>query len=131
MTWTPRLVLVEHPVAAADANIEARNRAYARAAMLDCLRLGEAPFSSGFLYAWSGVLDDHAPEEREAGIAAGLAWGEQAEATVVYMDLGVTAGMERGIAEALSLGRPVEYRTLPGWADSVIGWQRPDGKGKA
>lgn len=46
----------------------ARNRMYARRAMLDCLRHGEAPFASHLLY--TQVLDDTIPEDRELGMSA-------------------------------------------------------------
>ena len=52
------------------------------------------------------------PEERQWGIDAGLAWSDKAEATVVYIDRGISRGMEYGIANAERAGRPVERRTL-------------------
>lgn len=58
------------------------------------------------------MLDDRNPEERELGIKMGLAWGEVAEATVVYTDHGISDGMERGIMAAMFAERPVEYRRL-------------------
>jgi hypothetical protein len=33
----------------------------------------------------------------------------------VYTDLGISAGMERGIAQAKSLGLEVDERTVPNW----------------
>ncbi|MHB8271999.1 DUF7768 domain-containing protein [Bradyrhizobium sp.] len=83
---------------------------YAKAAMLDSLRRGESPLASHLL--WPGILDDANPEERAAGIAAGLAWGCCAEATVVYGDRGISPGMVQGIARAHDEGRPVEHRRL-------------------
>jgi hypothetical protein len=108
-----RLVVVESPYAG---NVE-RNERYARACMADCLRRGEAPFASHLLYTQPGVLRDHVLAERELGIKAGLAWGALADATVVYTDLGITPGMERGIEAAKKL-RPVHYRSLGGeWGE--------------
>lgn len=106
-----RLVILESPYAG---DIE-RNVAYARAAMRDCLNRGDAPAASHLLYTQPGVLDDGNPAERASGIAAGLAWGKVAEATVVYTDLGHSEGMVQGIARAWFDGRPIEYRTLEGW----------------
>lgn len=103
-----RLVIVETPYAG---DIE-RNVAYARACLRDCLSRGEAPFASHLLYTQPGILDDTLPHERELGINAGLIWGEAAEATVVYMDLGISSGMRYGIERAARAGRPIEYRTL-------------------
>ena len=103
-----RRVIVESPL---KGDFE-KNKAYARACMRDCLRRGEAPFASHLLYAQDGILDDTIPEERTLGIEAGLAWGAVAEATVVYTDLGVSSGMEFGIARAKQEGRTVVWRTL-------------------
>lgn len=106
-----RLVIVESPYAG---DIE-RNTRYARAAVRDSLARGEAPVASHLLYTQPGVLRDEEPTERQWGIDAGLAWGAVAAATVVYTDLGVSRGMQYGIANAKAAGRPVEFRTLPGF----------------
>lgn len=91
-----------------------RNLRYLRACMADCLRRGEAPFASHGLYTQPGVLDDTIPAERRLGIEAGLAWGQKADATVVYEDFGITPGMGIGIDRAHACGRPVEFRWLGG-----------------
>jgi hypothetical protein len=59
------------------------------------------------------VLDDTVQEQRELGMKAGFAWGSIASKRVVYMDLGESAGMTMGIAEAEADGQPVERRYLP------------------
>lgn len=92
-----------------------RNVDYARAAMKDCLLRGESPYASHLLYTQVGVLDDTIPAERNHGIHAGFAWRQIAEKTVVYNDLGISKGMEYGIADAKKRGCPVEYRSLPNW----------------
>lgn len=109
---TFRLVILESPYA----GDTERNVAYARAAMSDCLRRGESPYASHLLLTQPGILDDGDPAERAHGIAAGLAWGERADATVVYTDLGISRGMAEGIVRAEARGRPVEMRSLSGWA---------------
>lgn len=103
-----RRVIVETPYAG---DIKS-NIKFARACMRDCLDRGEAPFASHLLYTQEGILDDNKPDERELGIHAGLVWGAQAEATVVYTDLGISNGMKKGIRLAKEIGRPVEHRTL-------------------
>lgn len=108
-----RRVIVESPYA----GDVARNERYARACVRDCLLRGEAPIASHLLYTQVGILSDVIPEERERGIAAGLAWLATAEASVVYVDLGVSAGMKLGMACAADRGVPVEIRMLTGWAD--------------
>lgn len=90
----------------------ATNEAYARRALRDCLLRGEAPIASHLLYTQPGVLDDTIADERALGIEAGLVWGALAEATVVYTDRGISAGMRLGIERALREGRPIEYRSF-------------------
>jgi hypothetical protein len=51
-------------------------------------------------------------DERELGMSAGLAWGPVADATVVYIDKGISPSMKRGIADAEAAERPVEYQVL-------------------
>lgn len=104
-----RLVILESPYAG---DVE-RNVAYARACLRDCLYRGESPLASHLLYTQPGVLNDHSPEERAMGLKAGHDWYLKAYTCVVYTDLGISPGMEAGIAAARSHGVPVEYRTLP------------------
>jgi hypothetical protein len=103
-----RLVIIESPFAG---HIEA-NVAYARRAIRDALSRGEAPLASHLLYTQPGILRDEVHEERQRGIDAGLAWGKVAEATVVYVDLGISKGMRYGIAAAEQMGRRVEFRRI-------------------
>lgn len=78
--------------------------------MRDSLLRGESPMLSHLLY--TQALDDSDQRERMIGIAAGLAWGRVADATVVYTDRGISSGMRLGIARAASEERPVFYRSL-------------------
>ena len=104
----PRLVIIESPFAG---DIEA-NLLYARRAIRDSLRRGEAPFASHLLYTQPGVLDDGIEEEREQGIKAGFAWRQVATLTAVYQDRGITPGMQQGIQDAINRSCPVEYRNI-------------------
>lgn len=110
MTVERQVVQLESPFGAPDADGIVRNVAYALIAMRDSLQRGEAPFASHLLY--TQMLDDAVPEERMLGIAAGLAIGEGADATVLYEDLGISGGMRLGIDHAVELGRPIKYRRL-------------------
>ncbi|OGD81322.1 hypothetical protein A2572_02255 [Candidatus Collierbacteria bacterium RIFOXYD1_FULL_40_9] len=107
-------VIVETPFKGKDKAEEDRNITYARACARDCLvNYDEAPFLSHLLYTQEGILKDGVDEERWLGINAGLAWGEAAEATVVYIDLGTSVGMQHGITNAIHTNRPIFYRKLP------------------
>lgn len=103
-----RLVIIESPYSG---DIE-WNTEYAKQCVHDCLMNGEAPIVSHLLFTQPGILDDTIPHERELGLLAGISWYRVAQACVVYMDLGVSEGMDRGIAEAIRNFVPVEYRKL-------------------
>lgn len=107
-----RRVVVESPYAG---DVE-RNLRYARAAMLDCLNRGEAPFASHLLYTQPGLLDDTLSGERMLGIRAGLAWGVVADLVAVYTNLGISGGMRQGIDHHTKHGRLIVYRSLPAGA---------------
>ncbi len=101
-----RRVILESPFSGdREANTE-----YARACLLDSLKRGEAPIASHLLY--TRVLDDDDDEQRELGIAAGHAWTSVPDTVAVYDDLGVSPGLQTGIAAAQLAGVPIEYRTL-------------------
>lgn len=106
MRKAPQRVVVESPYAGATA----ANARYLRACLRDSLLRGEAPFASHAIYC--GPLNDSLPAERELGIAAGFEWREAAQLTAVYCDLGISSGMRAGLAHAVGMGQPVEYRTL-------------------
>lgn len=110
-----RLVIIESPYAG---DIE-RNVEYARACVRDSLLRGEAPIASHLLYTQPGILDDNIPAERQHGIDAGLAWRAVAHASVVYVDLGVSRGMQYGIAAARRAGIPIEERSIADWREGV------------
>lgn len=104
----PRLVILESPYA----GDTERNVRYARACLRDSLQREEAPLASHLLYTQPGVLDDTVPEQRAMGIEAGLAWGPSAAATVAYLDLGLSSGVQAGIYRAVLEFRPVLVRRL-------------------
>lgn len=106
-----KLVLVESPFAG---DVETNLR-YLKACMLDSLSRGEAPFASHMLY--TQVLDDDVADQRALGISAGLAWGQKADFTALYLDRGLSGGMRLGIKAAVACGRLIVERRLGGeWA---------------
>lgn len=68
-----------------------RNIAYARAALRYCLEQGVSPYASHLLL--TQVYDDLNPEQREAGIRAGLAMGDQCDERWFFVDHGMSGGM--------------------------------------
>lgn len=107
-----RLVILESPYAGKTPEDVERNVAYARRCVRDSLMRQESPLASHLLYTQPGILDDTVPAERQHGIDAGLAWRAVAQASVVYVDHGISKGMDYGIAAAKEAGLPVEYRSL-------------------
>ena len=89
-----------------------RNRAYAKLAVRDCLKRGEAPYASHLFFDQPGILDDKILEERELGIKAGYAWGDAAQLAAFYMDLGMSNGMQRALERWRNNGVEIEYRYL-------------------
>lgn len=117
-----RRVILESPFAGATPELAARNARYLDAAMRDCLNRGESPYASHRML--TSALDDTKPDERELGIAAGFAWRKAAAATVAYVDLGVSRGMQHGFINAAKLAarqchrgevqHAIEFRWLRG-----------------
>lgn len=103
-----RMVILESPYKGAVQN----NIDYARRALRDSLMRGEAPLASHLLYTQHGVLNDEVEWERRQGIEAGLAWERASQATVVYVDRGISEGMLYGIDRANEAGRVVNFRSV-------------------
>lgn len=105
-----RLVVIESPYAG---EVE-RNLLYARRAMRDCLRRGEAPIAFHLLYTQPGILDDSIPDERKLGIAAGLEWAMKASLICFYTDYGWSRGMEGALTfyKGLPFQIITEYRQI-------------------
>lgn len=113
-------VIIESPYAAPPDtpksqidDVIAANVAYAKRAIMDCLRRGEAPLASHLLFTQDGILRDAHPKERILGIDAGHAWLPVAEAVVFYMDRGKSPGMQQAWDRAEAAGIPCIERRLP------------------
>lgn len=103
---------LESPYAAPTKEGIEENLAYAKACVRDSLKKNEAPYASHLFFTQEGILDDTIPEERELGIMAGKEWERAAQYTVVYVDRGISSGMQMGIDICKTVGRPVRYRSL-------------------
>jgi hypothetical protein len=92
------------------------NLAYARAALLDSIERGEAPFASHLLYPQ--VLDDNDQVQRDLGLACEAAYMKVCHKVAVYIDLELSEGMESTVCRAVSEGVHVQRRSLFGWSKS-------------
>ena len=83
---------------------------YARLALREQLDLGRIPFASHLLYPQA--LNDAKPEQRKLGIEAGWIPYAMGAIAAVYVDFGITLGMQEGIEEAKRLGCKLEARAF-------------------
>ena len=104
------IVIIESPYSG---DIE-RNTLYAREAVRDAIKRGEAPYASHLLYTQEGILRDEVPEERAEGIDAGLSFHYACSYVVVYVDYGITEGMKQGITHAAEMGVDIIARSIKG-----------------
>jgi len=107
-----RSVILEAPFKGENWESTEENVRFARLCGHDCFLRGEAFFASHLLYTQEHVLNDKIPEERKLGIEGGFVWKEVSDATVVYINRGISKGMDLGIKAALKMCHPVEYRCL-------------------
>lgn len=91
-----------------------KNKLYAIACGMDMTKRKEAVFASHLIYPM--FLRKYNEEDRNDGIDAGYAWYAAADICCVYLDLGLTEGMIRGIARAESFKVKVDRRWLPTWS---------------
>jgi hypothetical protein len=70
-----------------------------------------APYASHLFF--TQFLDDTNPDHRALGIEAGFCFAKDSEYRLFFTDLGISAGMERGRVEAISLGQIIQEHTLP------------------
>lgn len=107
---TKMITQIETPFSAPTERGLVRNVYYSMLAVRDSLERGEVPYASHLFY--TQMLNDNTEHERQLGIDAGLEIGKLAVQTVVYIDLGISPGMEYGILAADDAGRPVHRRRL-------------------
>ena len=100
------LVLIESPYKGA----VKLHKAYLRRCFRDSINRGEVPLATHKLYI--DVLDDNDPTQRELGMSMMKELIEKTAYSVVYYDLGLSPGMNRGIKYAIEIGKPVYRRSL-------------------
>ena len=110
-----RRVIVESPYGHEQDHLVARNIAYLRACMRDCVLRHESPYASHGFLTQPGVLRDEVESERALGIEAGFVWRRAADCAVFYTDLGVSRGMELALEACALLQLPYQMRTLGDW----------------
>jgi len=119
-------VIIETPYRAETKKEIKENIRYARACVKDSLDRGEAPIASHLLYTQGGILRDEIKAERNLGIKAGLAWLEDAELHVFYIDRGFSEGMRFAYTCSRFLSVKREYRRLK--VETLANQQDEEGK---
>ena len=105
-----RRILLESPYASDDPAVVDGNIAYARECARDCLKRDESPLASHLVFPF--ILNDKIEHERALGIEAGLAWISVADAMVLYVDRGVSPGMQEAMRRAQRAGLEVVLRSI-------------------
>jgi hypothetical protein len=105
-----KCVIIESPFRGRSPEEFAFHLQYLQFALRDAIGRGESPYASHQML--TTALDDEIQIERSIGISAGQAWMRRADLVAVYTDLGISDGMNAGIATAKLLGKPIEYRKL-------------------
>lgn len=91
-----------------------QNLIYARLALLNSLKIGEAPLASHLLYTqvWAET-----PELRNAGIKAGIQMHHRCDLVVLCIDLGVSGGMRLAADNAKLINTEQTRRSILDVAD--------------
>ncbi len=87
-----------------------RNEAYALRCVADSLSRNEAPHAGRLVY--TRVLDDNVPEQRAAGIDAHCAFIACVPRMVLYIDYGITDGMQLALYRAHDEQKAIEFRKI-------------------
>lgn len=107
---TKKLVVVETPYASENVALLQRHIVYAKLCLSDSLKRGEAPLVSSLLYPQ--VLDDRIKLDHDLAMLCSLSWIRGCDMVVVYIDYGITPGMQIAINTAKIKTVKIEYRQL-------------------
>lgn len=110
-------VIIISPFFSEKSNIIKRNIKYAIKCLKHSLYFGESPLAFHLLYTY--VLDDNKKEEREKGFKASKIWYKQAEKIAIYIDYGVSSGMQKDINIAREYLLPFELRCFGSITDCI------------
>lgn len=110
--------IVESPYFAFSVEDRIVRLVYLRNCLADSIARGEAPFASHFIYPH--FLDDNDADDRLQGLMLGQVWASVAERVAVYVDLGISPGMRRGIKLAQRREIPRDYRSVRGLSVEAI-----------
>jgi hypothetical protein len=114
-----KLIAVESPYGSDDWQEIAENIHYLRACMHYVHLQGNAPYASHAISTQPGVLDDSDKGpggERETGIFGGQAIADRMDEKWVFMDKGMTTGMEYGYKRSGEINQPILIKELgPDW----------------
>ena len=110
------LVTVESPLKANQGYSREQFKRYREFCLKDAIERGEEVYCSHWL---ADILDDDDPRERMQGLMIGLKWAAKSDYAVLYVDFGVSEGMQIALEMYNQIGMRVERRSLPDAAKIV------------
>ncbi|MFZ1970993.1 MAG: hypothetical protein WAU65_02335 [Candidatus Nanoarchaeia archaeon] len=104
----PLIVVLETPYEGKRSTNKKRDSKYIRKCIMECLfNYREIPIPSHLFY------DKLIKNKKKRGIESYLAMIDRpADATIVYMNLGISNEMNLGVEKAIKANRAIEYRNL-------------------
>ncbi len=85
---------------------------YGRRCLHDSIQHGEIPFASHLLYTQDDVLVDAIPAERKRGLELNELWLLKCDTMAVYIDYGISPGMDKAIQIADTNMLEINYRKI-------------------
>lgn len=107
---TRRLVIIESPYSNDDLTMVNRHTLYAKQCLKDSFKRGEAPFSSHILY--SDALNYRVRIDKDIGLISHVSWIAVCDLVAVYVDFGLSEGMQLAVNVAKIKHKRIEYRTI-------------------
>jgi len=105
-----KLVVIESPWAGLDAGTKAKK--YLKGCIRDVLARNEIPWASHAMLAWTEALYESDEEQRAEGILVNKSMILRADLVALYVDHGISKGMEAAKLWSAMHGIPMEKRTL-------------------
>ena len=106
-----RPVILESPYRGKNTAGMARNIRYTKLCCREAfLRYAKVPFASHLLYPQ--MLDEFTVVERRLGIQGNFIWTDFCQSVVVYIDLGMSPGMQLAVDNATAKKKEIIFRNL-------------------
>ena len=105
-------VILSSPYSSSNDEHLARNIEYARRAVRDSLLADEAPLPAHLIYTQGGIMDENKALQRKMGEECEKAWSRECDQVVLYIDYGISNGMQICENRAKLMGLDVQRRKI-------------------